>query len=283
MKKRNYISLLVLILMTSTAAFGLNPSRTYEQLPTKYNMEYTEHKVKTNDGNAELTAWYFPGNVKSTRLVLIAHNGEGNMADYLRRVDQFTSVGFNVVTFDYRGFGSSSEFEIDNNMYIYPHFTDDYESMIDFCRQQFVQSFEVYGWGIGGGLSLGVGWNRNEVRHIIADTPFFSMEDLEERFSSWDEPMEVPFAGYDKRFEPIYSLDSEPKTLKNVDKNVLLIIGSNDILMKVSDMETLQGKQKKIVDKDIYVVENPDQKDNFKIDRSAYFKRIRTFLGVEGE
>ena len=35
-------------------------------------------------------------------------------------------------------------------------------------------------------------------RRIIADTPFLSMEDLEERFESWDEPMDVPFAGYDR-------------------------------------------------------------------------------------
>lgn len=282
MKKRNYFSLLVLILMSSTAVFGLNPSRTYKQLPDKYNMKYVAHDVKTNDGEATLKVWYFPGNVKSTRLVLIAHNGEGNMADYLRRVDQFTSIGYNVVTFDYRGFGESSDFEIDNNMYIYPHFQDDYETMVDFCRKQYVQTFDGYGWGIGAGLTMGIGWNRTELKHIIADTPFFSMEDLEDRFSSWDEPMEVPFAGYDKKYEPYYSLDAEPKTLKNTEKDVLLIVGSNDMLMKVSDMEKLQGKQKKIVAKNIYVVENPDRKDNFRIDRSAYFEQIRAFLEIKG-
>ena len=47
------------------------------------------------------------------------------------------------MTYDYRGFGESSEFEIDNNMYIYPHFQDDMKAMIDFCRQQFVQTFEI--------------------------------------------------------------------------------------------------------------------------------------------
>ena len=52
-------------------------------------------------------------------------------------------MGYKVVTYDYRGFGESSEFEIDNNMYIYPHFQDDMKAMIDFCRQQFVQTFEI--------------------------------------------------------------------------------------------------------------------------------------------
>lgn len=276
-KQLNFFSLSVVILLFSAVnAWALNPSRTYKQLPSKYNMEYVEHKVQTADG-ATLTAWYFPANKKTTQLVLISHNGEGNMADYLRRVDQFTSIGFNVVTYDYRGFGTSSEFEIDNNMYIYPHFQDDYKAMIDFCRQQFVQSFHAYGWGIGAGLSMGIGYNRKEIKKIIADTPFLSMEDLENRFSSWDEPMEVPFAGYDKKYEPIYSLDGDPTLIKGNVKEILLMIGSNDILFKVSDMEGLQKKQKKIV-KDIYVVENPDRKDNFRIDKSAYFGQITNFL-----
>lgn len=41
----------------------------------------------------------------------------------------------------------------------------------------------MYGWGVAAGLALGVGYNRNEIKSIIADTPFLSMEDLEERES----------------------------------------------------------------------------------------------------
>lgn len=279
MKKMKLILFsLVAMVMMAQPLLALNPSREYKQLPDKFNMRYEEHSVTTVDG-ATLNAWYFPANVTTTRLVLISHNGEGNMADYLRKVDQFTSIGYNVVTYDYRGFGKSSDFAIDNNMYIYPHFQDDVKAMIDFCRKQFVQSFHMYGWGIGAGLSVGIGYSRSEVKKIIADTPFLSMEDLEKRFSKWDEPMEVPFAGYDKKHEPIYSLDLEPAVLKNVSKEILLIIGSNDILFKADDMKALQKKQPKIIKK-IYLVENPDRLDNFLVDKSAYFKEIGTFLGT---
>ena len=265
----------LLSLLISNQIFALNPSRTYKQLPEKYNMKYEAHKVKTNDGEAELNAWYFPTKVKTTQLVLIAHNGEGNMADYLRRVDQFINLGYNVVTFDYRGYGESSEFEIDNNMYIYPHFQDDMATMIDFCRKQFVQTFDLYGWGVGAGLSLGLGYNRTEIKRIIADTPFLSMEDLESRFESWDEPMEVPFAGYEKKYEPIYAVDSPPA--KNLEK-ILLIVGSNDALFNTADMKSLIKKQPKLFHKTPYIVENPDRKDNFLIDKSAYFEQIENFL-----
>ena len=197
MKSAKFLFILSLISVVSSGfLFALNPSKEYKQLPDKFNMIYEETKVTTSDG-ALLTVWYFPANIKTTRLVLISHNGEGNMADYLRKVDQFTSIGLNVVTFDYRGFGTSSEFKIDNNMYIYPHFQDDMKAMIDHCRKNHVAKFYMYGWGIGAGLSLGIGYNRPEVLKIIADSPFLSMEDLEARFSKSDAPMEVPFAGYD--------------------------------------------------------------------------------------
>lgn len=263
--------------LISFAAFALNPSRTYKQLPDKFNMKYTEHKVKTNDGKAELVIWDFPCSTKqTTELILIAHNGEGNMADYLRRVDAFRGQ-MNVVIFDYRGYGKSSEFEIDNNMYIYPHFQDDMETMIDWCRKQHVQTFNLYGFGIGAGMSLGIGFGRPEVKKIIADTPFLSMEDLETRFEDWDEPMEVPFAGYEKRFEPSTATAEAPG--KFLEK-VLLIVGSNDIIFKTDDMKGMMKVNKTKFTKEPYVVENPDRRDNFKASKDAYVKRCLAFLST---
>ncbi|MBP6640912.1 MAG: alpha/beta hydrolase [Bacteroidia bacterium] len=278
---RTLFAMMMVTVLSATAAFALNPSREYKQLPDKYNMIYEEEDVTTSDG-ATLKAWYFPSTgPKTTQLILMCHNGEGNMADYLRKVDQFRTNGYNVVIFDYRGYGKSSDFAIDNNMYLYPHFQDDVKAMIDFCRGKYVQAFNIYGWGMGAGLAMGIGWNRLEIKKIIADTPFLSMEDLEKRFSSWDTPMEVPFAGYDKKFEPIYSLDVPPTVLKNGYKQVLLIIGSNDILFKVDDMKALQKKQPKMVAKDIYVVTNPDRLDNFIVDKAAYFKVVSDFMAAQ--
>jgi pimeloyl-ACP methyl ester carboxylesterase len=279
MNLKSIFTLLLLAVFGTASTFALNPSRTYKQLPDKFNMKYEAHTVETSDG-AKLKAWYFPADVRTTNLILISHNGEGNMADYLKRVDAFHQMGYNVVTYDYRGFGESAEFEIDNNMYVYPHFQDDMKAMIDFCRQQFVQTFDMYGWGVGAGLSLGVGYNRSEIKSIIADTPFLSIEDLEERFSEWDEPMEVPFAGYDKRHEPIYALDGDPTTLKGQVKKVKLIVGSNDALFNKEDMVKLHAKQKSVVAKEIHVVENPDRKDNFLVNKETYIKVMKEFLGV---
>lgn len=236
-------------------------------------MEYKEYRVKTNDGEAALNAWYFPAKVKSTQLILISHNGEGNMADYLRRVDQFRQTT-NVLIYDYRGFGSSSDFRIDPSMAIYPHFIDDLTSMIDFAKQTFSEELSLYGWGIGAGLSAGVGHHRGEVRRIVADTPFLSMEDLEDRFASNDIPMTVPNAGFDKSYNPAYALQtpSGNKALK-----YLVIIGSKDLLYKPSDMEALFSTVQKRVTS-IEVFETPPGGDHFRANKAAYMKAINRFL-----
>lgn len=267
------MAFLLTMMVTAGSVLALNPSKEYKQLPEKYNMVYDDISVTTADG-AVLKGWYFPANVKTTELILLCHNGEGNMADYLRKVDQFRSIGYNTVIFDYRGFGGSSAFEIDNNMYLYPHFQDDVIAMIDHCRKSYVSTFHIYGWGMGAGLALGIGYNRPEIRSIIADTPFLSMEDLEKKFSTWDTPMEVPFAGYDKKYEPIYSFDLLPA--KSLTK-IMLIIADGDKLMKVDDMKKLQAKQKKLVT-GFYTVVGSDGTDNFTFDKVAYFAAISKFL-----
>jgi len=234
-------SLLVVLAFAIQPAWALDPSRTYKQRPARYDMDYETHHVRTNDGNAELLVWSFKANAATSDLVLIAHNGEGNMADYLRRIDQFTHSGYNVVIFDYRGYGESSQFAIDAEMYIYPHFQNDMETMIDFCRRSGAATFDLYGWGIGAGLALGIGYSRPEIRKIVADTPFLSMEDLESRFQDQDEPRQVPFAGCERRHEPVHA-SAEGTRGPNLE-SVLLILGSHDELFRAEDMETLRSTQ----------------------------------------
>lgn len=268
-----FSSFTLLFLLLANGVLALNPSREYKQLPEKLDMKYEAVSVKTNDG-AMLNAWYFPSHVKTTELILICHNGEGNMADYLKQVGGFVDLGFNVMIFDYRGFGKSSDFDIDNNMYVYPHFQDDVKAMIDFCRGKYARTFNMYGFGVGAGLALGIGYNRPEIKRIIADTPFLSMEDLEKKFSSWDTPMEVPFAGMERKFEPIYSLDTEPsKTLQKI----MLIIADGDKLMKVDDMKALHKKQPRFVQPP-FVVKGSDGTNNFAFDEANYMKFVSKFL-----
>lgn len=60
-------------------------------------------------------------------------------------------------------------------------------------------------------------------------------------------------------------------------KGIQLILGSNDILFKAADMNSIGAAYKKLKEK-LFVVENPDRKDNFRVDKAAYTKLMLEFL-----
>ena len=130
---------------------------------------------------------------------------------------------------------------------------------------------------MGAGLSLGIGYTRPEIKSIIADTPFLSMEDLEKRFSSWDTPMEVPFAGFERRYEPLYTHENAPMPDF---KGILFILGSNDLLFKQTDIDVLRNSYKKNTACEFFLVENPDRLDNFIAGKTDYTGQIAKFLNT---
>src|SRR6185436_6221636 len=117
------------IAIAGNTASALSPSREYKVKPEKYGMTYKEEKIPTKDG-ASLNAWFFETSKKTTNWMVISASGDGNMADNIEIAGQFLSAGWNVVLYDYRGYGSSSEFPIDADTYIYPQFTSDLNSVL---------------------------------------------------------------------------------------------------------------------------------------------------------
>ena len=202
------ISLCLITLHT----IALNPSRTYKVTPDKFNMKFNQSTVETPDG-AKLNVWEFPSkNEKASQIILISHNGEGNMAEYLRRVDKLIN-NYHVITYDYRGYGESSEFEIHPYMFVYAEFQTDLATMIKYCQRQYNNSqISLYGWGIGAGLSIGVGKNMEGIQKIIADTPFLSLEDILKRHHNIGQEIKVPTTGYELKNQPMNAFGRSSQT-----------------------------------------------------------------------
>src|SRR5436853_361756 len=104
--------LIIFFCMTYSAAlFALNPSRTYAVLPSDFGLSFKEVTISATDG-FKLNAWIFFPSTPTRKYVVMSDDGNGNMADNLEVVGQFLSLGYNVVTYDYRGFGKSDSFHI---------------------------------------------------------------------------------------------------------------------------------------------------------------------------
>lgn len=273
MKKIVFSICLSIALLASPFAFALKPSKEYKNKPEKYGLKYEILKIKTADG-ATLNTWYFPNQQKrSTNMIIMCHNGEGNMADYLDRVSRFLSGDYNVIIFDYRGFGESSPFEIDEKMYIYPQFTKDFEAVTDYAKRTFPHKFYAYGWGMGGGLALGVGFQGKVYRKIIADAPFPSLQDMRKRMKdNAGIEIEVPEIGYDKKYEPLYSLENKTPTVEGV----LLMVGGADPVLGEPEMKEIQAKNKKLVK--VQVIPSVKNTETYESNKDNYVRDILAYI-----
>jgi pimeloyl-ACP methyl ester carboxylesterase len=269
MKPKSALIALLLVCCVQSMALSLNPSREYAVTPDKYGMNYKEEQVKTQDG-ASLNAWFFENAKKSPNWIVISGSGDGNMADNLEIVNAFLSAGYNVVTYDYRGYGKSSEFKIDPDLYIYPQFITDLNAVLDYLRKsRAITKFDLFGLNIGAGLSIGVGANRTETKKIIADGPWTSLEGMKSRIKSKSgkEPV-MPF-GFDKNHEPVYAFDKP----KGGPKSLMVIVSSKDPLVGPTEIKTIKGVT------EVYVVkESATNQENFSSNKDLYFQKISKFL-----
>lgn len=260
---------LLLMIFTSQSVMALKPSREYKVKPEKYGMTYKEEKVATKDG-ATLNAWFFEQPKKTTNWIVISGSGDGNMSNDIEIASQFLSAGWNVVTYDYRGYGASSDFQVDSDVYIYPQFLTDLNSVLDYLRKsRAITRFDMYGSNIGAGLTLGVGANRVEARKLIADGPWTSLEQMKKKTKEkMGKDVIIPF-GYDKNSEPLYAVDKARPHLKGV----MVIVSPQDPMITPMDTKTITGIT------ETYIVKaSPDNASNFSTDKNVYFEKISKFL-----
>jgi pimeloyl-ACP methyl ester carboxylesterase len=175
-------------------------------------------------------------------------------------------MGFKVISYDYRGYGESSDFVIDNEYYIYAEFIQDFKAVVDHFKAE-ANSLYLYGWGIGATLNLGTGFSIDGIQAIVADTPIGSLESLQNKSLKVD-------PNFSPEHNPQKALEKKPGADL---KGVFLLIGSDEKLVELDELNRLRKLQKKLI-KEVHVVPNPDQKDNFRVDKAAYMAAIREFL-----
>lgn len=124
-----------LILLSFTNSWALKPDKNYIAKPEDLSLRYTTSTITTSDGYA-LHSWTIqpdPANDKRTTLIL-AYGDSGNMSYWLNQAWVASNNGYTVVLFDYRGFGQSQDFTINNDYLYYNEFATDLEAVIQWTK-----------------------------------------------------------------------------------------------------------------------------------------------------
>ncbi|MEY2516343.1 MAG: uncharacterized protein QOJ89_3701 [bacterium] len=83
------------------------PSRTITRTPAQAGLDHRELWFDSGDGE-RLHGWWIARRAPARGHVLLMHGNGGNIGDRLALAEVLTAVGFDVLLFDWRGFGNSS-------------------------------------------------------------------------------------------------------------------------------------------------------------------------------
>ena len=130
--------LFVFLFVTQTLS-AFPPERDYWITPDSLDLSYVQKTLVTPD-EAELLSWMMTTKAVKplrTTLVIAYPASGGNMANSLYYANAFLKAGFDVVLFDYRGFGQSSDFAKDPAYLYYNEYVTDMETAIVAAKKQF--------------------------------------------------------------------------------------------------------------------------------------------------
>lgn len=189
-----YVLLALCGVLFAGQALAIKPDRKYIRLPQNAGLIYKRLNVITQDGY-RLETWFYPAQEapdtlsgqtemlpyrvmdKKRRPTLVICNGDaGNMSyQQIWLASLYVANGFNVVTFDWRGFGQSADFPMDEDYLCYTEMLQDYEAVLrEVSRQPEVdrRRVVVMGWSTGAYLSMITAYrNRSVAGCIVSGLP----------------------------------------------------------------------------------------------------------------
>ena len=186
-------------LFVSIYSYAIIPDRKYVRLPQEVGLIYKEMDVTTKDGY-RIETWFYPAqdvpaeNAGQTEMLpyktiddsrrptLIICNGDaGNMSyQQISLAYLYAANGINVVTFDWRGFGESSEFEMNPDYLCYTEMLTDFDAVINaVSKEKVVDRKKIYvmGWSTGAYLAMIAAHDNTLVKGCILSGTPSSFED----------------------------------------------------------------------------------------------------------
>lgn len=137
----------------------------------RFEQPFEELFYTTDDGN-KLNAILFKAD-SPKGLIFYQHGNAGNLEYWGARAIDFTQRGYNVLMYDYRGFGKSTG-KIKNESMIYADALMIYKKLLyDYKERDII----VYGTSLGTGIACRLA-HENNPKLLILETPYFNFFDV---------------------------------------------------------------------------------------------------------
>jgi len=216
---------LSLFLSQSCSHLFYQPSARHFYDPAQFNITYKDVWFDSTDGT-KLHGWFFPTTKKAKGTIIQFHGNAQNISTHFLSLVWLVNEGYNLFTFDYRGYGKSQGSSSQEGLY------QDAVAALKKGREFHLAHgqghFIVYGQSLGGIVLLRAlpdFEEKDEVSLLVLDSTFDSYQDiafdkLKSRWFLWP-------------FSPLaYLLVSDKyasdKFLNKIEQPTLVIVGDGD-------------------------------------------------------
>jgi alpha/beta superfamily hydrolase len=146
------LCLLGFLLFQTVTAWASKPLAAWWATPDKIGLAYQSLTLTTPD-HVQLAAWLIApvaGAADQHTTMVLAANDYGNMSYQLMQAQAMATAGYQVLMFDYRGFGHSGAFAIDPSRLYYPEFATDLRTALAEARRRAPhQQVGILGYSMG--------------------------------------------------------------------------------------------------------------------------------------
>jgi len=264
--------LIIIVILIQGSIFGINPEKKYILKPEWYDIIYEEISFATTDGY-KLKGWFYPAQDSSKLLltcdttlcykkykkvddvqkptIIICDGDAQNMSWLLWYAKQLVVKGFNVFTFDWRGFGESDNWPTERNYLSYSEFLLDYDAAVDYIKSRNevdTSKIGVFGFSTGAYLSFAIAAKRNDISAFAGRALMTSFNDILPILKKLtpDRNLIAP-PNYPSELEPINAAE-------NINIPVFLIVGEKDNRTPTWMSEKIKSKIKSYCE--LWVVPN---------------------------
>ena len=232
MKITTSLFILVTFLGLFVDAYAIKPDREYFMTPDSVGWNYEELKIKTSD-EVMLNAWIYEANPTRSNdtVIILAYPDAGNMSYFVYYSAIVANAGYTVVTFDYRGFGKSDDFEIQQDYLYYTEFAKDLEAVVKTVSSKFPEK-KIGIWGMSMGTTIASRAYpalKGKVDFLIGEGYVTDTLAIIDRYKALDKSLTLP----EKHTE-------YKKAIRAIDIPLLIFTASNDTITTHEDALALK-------------------------------------------
>ena len=129
------MKLLILLLSIHSINYAIKPLKNYIEFPDTTQINLKTQEI-INENNDTVFCWHYSNKNHSKKTSIILSYGDfGNMSYWIYQATNLALIGYDVITYDYRGFGKSSNFNINEKQLFYNEFSEDLLNVYSYIRK----------------------------------------------------------------------------------------------------------------------------------------------------